>query len=169
MNNESDLNPMCPSSDTGTLVFPSLHAAASASLQVASAPKIIRQDSPSRVTAALALIPKAGAVRLYEDVNGRRETYHALKYTSGTPATQPAARTFYLGRLTADQLQQIRAAVDDARAARRRLPVNPAINRQRIRMLRRCLREAHRLARRLARDCGFRFKGFRLMKERKRP
>lgn len=165
---------MRPALKSGTAIARTLTVDANAhdmggpSPKVTCAPDSFRPTPGIRVDNALQILPRLERPKLYCERNGKGMHFSRLKYLERDSLGRARPGALYLGQLTPDQVQRLREEIAALRT-KNRIPAQVTVDvRERVGMLRRCRLLAFGLARRLAADCGFRFAGFKLRKERAR-
>jgi hypothetical protein len=129
------------------------------------------RDLPDRVADVLLrlLIVPLNA-RIYTERGGTGNEYHTLKYRVPDPVTGAARlMSHYLGYLDDDQLKWARAVLEErvARAAQSGTCCQP-LDIERIKQLHELRKQAHRCARVIAHQAGYTWRGFRLLKRRRK-
>ena len=109
------------------------------------------------------IVQAAATCSLHSVHNGNGTRYHVLRYRHRGSAQ---SKQLYAGQMSARIAKQIRDDIAEAKATREAHRPRLNLPMDRIRVLRKALRDANRLARTLARKTGFQFRGHALRRRR---
>lgn len=130
--------------------------------ELESVPQQFRRWESRAEADAWFIIRMGRPIGLYYERNGRGMRYYALKYRV-TGRQAPGSR--YLGQLSEETVRALREEIARVKAVNAR--EGPAFNMptEQVKMLGQLVRSAKQMADRIARQCGWRFKGYVLQEE----